>query len=69
MSIETEVQKLSAWQRAVLDSADYCIISTDTRGVIATFNRSAESMLGYTAEEMSGRETPEIIHNPEEVQE
>lgn len=69
MSIETEVQKLSAWQRAVLDSADYCIISTDTRGVIATFNRSAEDMLGYTAKEMIGRETPEIIHNPEEVQE
>lgn len=69
MSIESQVQKLSAWQRAVLDSADYCIISTDIAGVIATFNRAAENMLGYTAEEVIGTATPEIIHNPDEVRE
>jgi len=67
--IESQVQKLSAWQRAVLDSADYCIISTDIEGVIATFNRTAEKLLGYTAEEVIGTATPEIIHNPDEVRE
>ena len=61
-------QQLSAWQRAVLDSAGYSIISTDIDGVIATFNSTAEKMLGYSAEEMIGKATPAIIHDPEEVQ-
>lgn len=61
-------QQLSAWQKAVLDSADYCIISTDINGVIATFNRKAEKMLGYSASELIGKATPEIIHDPVEVE-
>jgi len=63
-----EINRLSAWQQAALDSADYSIISTDTEGVIATFNRSAQIMLGYTAEEVIGKVTPAIIHLPEEVE-
>jgi len=61
-------QQLSAWQRAVLDSAGYSIISTDIDGVIATFNSKAQKMLGYAADEMIGKATPAIIHDPEEVQ-
>ena len=61
-------QQLSAWQRAVLDSAGYCIISTDKNGVIATFNSKAEKMLGYSASEIIGKATPIIIHDPEEIQ-
>jgi diguanylate cyclase (GGDEF)-like protein/PAS domain S-box-containing protein len=60
-------QQLSAWQKAVLDSADYCVISTDTQGVIATFNKKAEQMLGYTADELIGKKTPAIFHDPNEV--
>jgi diguanylate cyclase (GGDEF)-like protein/PAS domain S-box-containing protein len=60
-------QQLSAWQRAVLDSADYSIISTDTKGAIATFNKKAEQMLGYSADEVIGKATPAIFHDPEEV--
>jgi len=61
-------QQLAAWQRAALDAADYCIISTDTEGVIATFNKKAEQMLGYSADELIGKETPKVIHDPDEVQ-
>jgi PAS domain S-box-containing protein len=43
------------------------IIATDTSGVIIIFNRGAEQMLGYTAAEMVGRQTPAIIHDPQEV--
>lgn len=64
-----ELDCLFAWQKAILDSSAYGIISTDTEGVIATFNRTAEELLGYKSEETTGLQTPEIIHDPAEVEE
>jgi diguanylate cyclase (GGDEF)-like protein/PAS domain S-box-containing protein len=64
---EAAVAHLSAWQQAVLDGADYSIISTDTAGTIVSFNAAAQRMLGYTAEEVVGKTTPETIHDPDEV--
>ncbi|MBI1423244.1 MAG: EAL domain-containing protein [Gammaproteobacteria bacterium] len=63
------IQQLSAWQQALLDSADYSIISTDTNGTIVSFNKTAEQMLGYTAAEMIGKQDPTMFHDPAEVQE
>ncbi|WP_428657510.1 PAS domain S-box protein [Runella sp.] len=52
----------------VLQSAyEVIIISTDANGLITLFNSGAEQMLGYTAEEMIGHQTPAIIHAPEEM--
>ena len=58
----------NAWQRTILDSAEVSIIATDPQGVIQTFNAAAERMLGYDAEEVVGKTTPAIIHDPAEVQ-
>lgn len=55
------------FQRAILDSANYAIIATTPDGTIRTFNRAAERLLGYTAEEVVGKVTPMIIHDDEEV--
>ena len=65
---QNELNSLSAWQQAILDSSEYGIISTDTEGVIATFNRTSEELLGYKADEVIGIKTPEIIHDPVEVE-
>ena len=52
----------------VLQSAsEVAIIATDTEGVIQVFNRGAEKLLGYHAEQMIGQQTPAILHAPEEV--
>ena len=64
-----DINSLSAWQHAILNSSEYGIISTDTNGVIATFNGTSEILLGYTAEEMIGKQTPALIHVPAEVKE
>jgi|GEM_PF-1048462 len=60
-------RETSAFQRAILECADYAIISTSPDGIIRTFNRAAERMLGYRAEEVVGQVTPEILHDYDEV--
>ena len=65
----TTVQQTQTWQQAILDSADFTIIATDPQGIIQTINAGALRKLGYLPEEMIGKVTPAIIHNPQEVQE
>ncbi len=54
--------------KTILDSAHVSIIKTDTNGLITDFNKGAEKLLGYSAEEMIGKHTPEIIHLAKEVE-
>ncbi len=64
---DAAVAHLSAWQQAVLDGADYSIVSTDTSGTIVSFNAAAQRMLGYSPDEVVGKATPAILHDPGEV--
>ena len=48
-------------------ASEISIIATDPNGLITVFNRGAERMLGYRAEEMVGKLTPAILHFPAEV--
>jgi PAS domain S-box-containing protein len=59
--------EVSSLQQGILNSTDYAIISTDPDGIIQTFNAGAERMLGYTADEVVGKATPELFHDPKEV--
>lgn len=53
--------------QSLFDSIDYAIIGTDQKGLITLFNKAAEKMLGFTAQEMIGKQTPETFHDPEEM--
>ena len=64
---ERELQELAALRQAILNSANFSIISTDADGTIRTFNATAERWLQYTAEEVVGKVTPAIIHDLDEV--
>jgi PAS domain S-box-containing protein len=48
-------------------ATEHSIIGTDTTGLITFFNEGAERLLGYRAEEVIGRATPALIHDPAEV--
>lgn len=61
------LERTTRLQRAIFDSANYSIISTDERGIIRSYNQAAERLLGYTADEVIGRATPEIFHDRSEV--
>lgn len=63
-----EVQRLSRLQKAILDNAGYAIIATDPQGTITAFNPTAERMLGYSAEEMIGKQNPGVFHDPKEIE-
>lgn len=45
------------------------IVATDTNGIIRVFNSGSERMLGYSAHEMVGKETPAKFHLMSEISE
>ncbi len=56
------VSRTSALLQAVLDSAsDVAIIAVGPDRLISLFNRGAENLLGYRAEEVVGKEQPKLL--------
>ncbi|MEC4891378.1 MAG: PAS domain S-box protein, partial [Nitrospira sp.] len=64
---EEALQISTTFQRAILNNAGHAIISTTPTGLILVFNPAAEALLGYSAEEMVGKQTPAVFHDPEEI--
>ncbi len=63
-----ELSRATEQLRDVLAAAaDFSIIATDMDGVITLFNKGAEKLLGYTAGEVVGIQTPALFHLPDEV--
>jgi hypothetical protein len=56
-----------ALETAILTSATFALIATDTAGVIQVFNVGASRMLGYEAAEMINRVTPCQIEDPHQL--
>jgi PAS domain S-box-containing protein len=54
-------------QESILNATDLAILSTNSEGLITSFNHSAENLLGYSSEEAVGKLTPLVFHNLEEV--
>ena len=53
----------------VLDSAlSLSLVTVNPHGIITGFSRGSELMLGYSAEEVVGRKTPLIFHDPDEIE-
>jgi PAS domain S-box-containing protein len=54
-------------QDAILNSTELSVVSVNKDGVINSFNPAAEKMLGYSHQELIGKETPIILHDWDEV--
>lgn len=55
-------------QKAVLNNIEKIIISTDTYGMIKTFNKHAERKLGFLEIEVVGKRTIEFFHDTKDLQ-
>jgi PAS domain S-box-containing protein len=67
-TIERELAESLQKNQSIMDSStQVSIISTDTNGIIKTFNKGAENLLGYKASDIINKKTPQIIHMKSEV--
>jgi PAS domain S-box-containing protein len=64
---ERTLLELHGLKEAILRNAPHAVIATTTTGIIQHVNPAAERLLGYCAEEMIGKLTPSVFHDPEEV--
>lgn len=65
---EQKISQLNRELTGILNSGtQVSIISTNTEGVIEHFSKGAEMLLGYTAAEMEGIQTPAVLHDAEEM--
>jgi len=62
------INKARSNLQSILDaSTRTAIITTDMNGMITLFNVGAERMLGYSSEEIVGKQTPALIHLESEI--
>lgn len=55
-------------QNNILSASPYAIMSCDTHGTFTLFNKAAEEMFGYSADEMVGKNTPAALLLQEELE-
>jgi PAS domain S-box-containing protein len=64
VSVRGEMEKANQWLRAVVQSSDDAIVATDLQGTIVSWNRGAEQLYGYSAEEAIGKSAT-IVASPD----
>jgi PAS domain S-box-containing protein len=55
-------------QDLLQSASEVCIIASGTDGIITIFNPGAENMLGYSADEIVGKQTPFLFVDPLEIE-
>lgn len=68
LKLNAKLLETRIFQRRVLDSTNYAIIAVNEEGIIVEFNKGAEQMLEYSADELLGKSTPMIFHDYNEVE-
>ena len=67
LSLAKRAENESRLKQAILDGANYSIISTDAVGKIVTFNQGAQNLLGLSEREPAKFKSPTDYHLPQEL--
>jgi len=54
-------------QESIINTTELSIVSTNPDGIITSFNKAAEKLTGYKAEEMIGKTSPAVLHDKLEL--
>ncbi len=65
---DRDLRHLALFQQTVVDSAAYGIISCDMDGLVTSFNKAAERLLGYNADEIVAKQSVMLWHDPKELE-
>ncbi|MHB1661790.1 MAG: response regulator [bacterium] len=65
-SLIKQLREQKAYFKNILDDSFDMIMVTDSRGVIAEFNKGGENILGYSQKEIVGRHASDFYINPQE---
>ncbi|RYG65834.1 response regulator, partial [bacterium] len=65
---QEELLETTTLQKAILNSSNYSIIAVNADGIIESFNRAAQELLGYSAAEVGQRETLLAFHDAHEIE-
>lgn len=63
-----ELERKLLFHQSIQDHAEYAIIATTKDGLITNWNKKASELLGYTAEEVTLKQTPALFHDAKEVE-
>ncbi|MDR2113099.1 MAG: diguanylate cyclase [Candidatus Accumulibacter sp.] len=64
---ERELRQQEQISASILRALHQSVVVADSRGCITLFSQGAEAMLGYSADEVVGKQTPMLFHDPDEV--
>ena len=64
INLVQSLQENALFTQAILDSVIDGIITIDSRGIVQSFNRAGETIFGYTADEIIGRNINMLMPEP-----
>lgn len=65
--VKRSLEVRDLFQRSLLDAAQTAILSVDADGRFTHVNPFAEGLLGYRADELIGKATPDLLHRPDQL--
>ncbi|HXG52451.1 MAG TPA: PAS domain S-box protein [candidate division Zixibacteria bacterium] len=61
---EEALRRSESWLRSLIATTQDAVVSIDRQGRVVLFNRAAERIFGYTAEEIVGRKVNQLMAEP-----